>query len=155
MTNSPALFAVVYAAVAASSACACYGPGTPSKNIMINGFSEKNYAALASNLGNAVCITGRLAIDSKGVYYPLQPVEREGIIDFSFSRINVGLNRNLAFQRGLRNGRIHTICGLLHDATPFKHCEYNDCRWYSLTRAEPRRNGPGLRKHGIRRHNAP
>jgi hypothetical protein len=114
----------------------CYASATKLSNIFIKGFSEKNYVALEKQLGKRICITGRLTIDSKGVYYPLQPIERDGVIDLSYSRINTGLNRSLSLRDGMRNGKIYTVCGLLQNATPFKDCESNDCKWYSLTAAK-------------------
>jgi hypothetical protein len=132
-------FAVIGMAIAGLLGHDCCRPSS-SVPIVLHEFSEGNYAALNRGLNNSVCVTGRLSIDSMGVYYPLQPVEQEGAIDIGFSRVNTGLSRSLASRKGLRDGRVYTICGVLKDSTPFKGCDNNHCRWYVLTNAEPRRN---------------
>jgi hypothetical protein len=121
----------------------CYQSATlaakSSLEIALQGFSERNYANLDKGLDSEVCISGKLAIDSMGVYYPLQPVEEEDVITIGFSRINTGLDRLAASRKGLTNGGVHTICGLLENSTPFKNCDTNHCKWYTLTDAKPRR----------------
>lgn len=147
MTVITAILAVTNAALTVLVASGCYRPPTSSQNIVLNGFSNQNYVLLERYIGNKICITGKLSIDSMGVYYQLQPTEEENIIHLSFSRINTGLNRSLTIRKGLNNGSVQTICGLLKDTTPFKGCDTNDCKWYALTDAEPRRKGSGFRGH--------
>jgi hypothetical protein len=143
VTDTFSAFYTISAALAISVAGGCYYPATshirPSPYIVLHGFSEANYAALDKSVGGEVCITGKLSVDSMGVYYPLQPSEEDDVIDLGFSRINTGLNRILASRMGLRNGHVHTICGLLEDATPFERCDNNRCRWYNVTAAKVQR----------------
>lgn len=107
-------------------------------NIVLHYFSKKNYVELQKHLGQKVCVTGNLSIDSMGVYYPLQPIGHEDVIDIGFSRINTGLSRLSVLRRGMVNGKVYTVCGLLKDATPFHNCDTNLCKWYALTNADPR-----------------
>jgi hypothetical protein len=107
--------------------------------INLQGFSQKNYIALERLKGSNVCIKGRLTIDSMGVYYALQSVESDGVIDLGFSRVKTDLSRNSALGNGLSNGGIHTICGLLEESTPFKGCDDSDCKWYTLIGAQLRK----------------
>lgn len=111
----------------------CSHAGASTADIELRGFSQRNYAALDRMLGNNVCISGRLWIDSMGVYYPLQPDESAGVLDPGFSRVKIDLSRSLALQNGLSNRRVHTLCGLLRESTPFQGCDTSDCKWYSLT----------------------
>lgn len=106
--------------------------------IKLNGFAPSNYISLEKSLNSEVCVKGKLVIDSMGVYYPLQPNEKEGVINIGFSRITAEIGRADAVRQGLRSGRVQTICGLLKDATPFKNCRTQDCKWYKLTGAQAR-----------------
>jgi hypothetical protein len=130
-------FAALQLGFASISMAACYNPTVPEK-ISLQGFSKRNYVKLKRGLGREICITGRLSIDSMGVYYALRPMEGDGIIDIGFSRVNTDLKRAAALQIGLVNGRVQTLCGSLKEATPFEGCEADDCRWYALTGAGPR-----------------
>lgn len=108
-------------------------------SIMLKGFSQSNYTSLERSLNGKVCITGKLVVNSMGIYYPLQPMEKDGIITIGFSRISIEIDRAYVTRRGLKSGRNYTICGLLEDATPFKKCGTNHCKWYKLTEAQLRR----------------
>ena len=94
-----------------------------------------NYKAIESRLQNKVCVRGQLSVDSMGVYYPLEPREYQGVVNLGFSRIKTDLDRSLALRSGLTNGGVHTVCGILEEATPFKGCDDVECKWYSLTGA--------------------
>ncbi len=129
-------FTVLQLALVSLSSGACYHSAS-SLHINLQGFSKRNYDELKQGLGREVCITGHLSIDSMGVYYALQPIQGDGVIDIGFSRINTGLSRRAALQTGLVNGRVHTLCGSLNEATPFEGCEADDCKWYALRDAGP------------------
>lgn len=133
---------VTYVGSVADDCCQSTGSFT---HIVLNGFSESNYDALEASLDSRVCITGPLSIDSMGVYYPLQPIEKDGIIDIGFSRVDTGLNRVLSLKRGLKNSKVYTLCGVLESKTVFNGCDTNDCRWYHLKRAALRRKGLGFK----------
>lgn len=130
-------FAGIQMAFASLIMGACHHSASPMR-INLQGFSGTNYDKLEQGVGHEVCVTGPLSIDSMGVYYALRPIEDDGVIDIGFSRINTGLNRRAALQAGLVNGRVHTLCGSLKEATPFEACEADDCRWYALTNVGPR-----------------
>jgi hypothetical protein len=117
----------------------CVHPASSSKGIVLEGFRSSNYTVLEKNIGQTVCITGKLSIDSMGVYYPLQPLERDGIIGLGFSRIETGIKRDAALQSGLIHGGVYTLCGSLKNSTPFEGCDINECKWYALI-------GAGLQK---------
>jgi hypothetical protein len=116
----------------------CRQLDAPFLDIELKSFSQSNYVALEKGVGKQVCITGRLSVDSAGVYYRLQPMENKDIINLGFSRINTGLNTVTAIRRGIKNRRIQTICGLLNDETPFRNCNSDDCKWFGLTNAQVR-----------------
>jgi hypothetical protein len=101
-------------------------------SVYIDGYSESNYPLLDKSLGRYSCIVGRLLIDTHGIFFPLQPIEKNGIIDVGFSRILTALDDEYVRKNNLRGGRVYRVCGILRDATPFPICETNDCRWYKL-----------------------
>lgn len=115
-------------------------------SVSLRGFTKGNYTALERSLGRYTCVTGTLSVDSMGVYFPLQPMEEDNVIDIGFSRVDTGLKRSVVLKEGLIGGRVYTVCGLLKHATPFKGCETNDCKWYALTDAKLSRkaSNPGI-----------
>jgi len=103
---------------------------------MLNGFSDGNYAELNRHLGASVCIRGRVTIDTAGVYFALRPIENEGIIDIGFSRIISGLSAEQVRRNHMVDGGRYRVCGTLRDATPFRNCDHDQCKWYELENAE-------------------
>jgi hypothetical protein len=87
-------------------------------------------------------------IDSahRGVYFPLEPGESDGVITIGTSRIISGLSYDYALRRGMVDGESYRVCGTLRDATPFRQCDDDRCKWYELQNAELRWNPPqGIR----------
>lgn len=114
---------------------ACSDRNSDYPELLLDGFSDGNYVQIMGNIGNAVCVTGDLSIDSMGVYFPLQPIERDGVIDIGFSRINTNLSFDYASGAGLQHQQTYTVCGILRDATPFEQCDSRFCKWYELRNA--------------------
>lgn len=116
---------------------ACVHSQTEYSEILLDGFSDSNYAKLNSNLGSPVCVRGRIQIDSMGIYFPLRPAEEGDVIDIGFSRILSGYSL-VDDPPQMRDGGVYTVCGILRDATPFRRCDHNYCRWYNLSEPELR-----------------
>jgi len=136
MNRGSGILATMASACAAIVLLGCYRPDiSVSPDIALSDFSKMNYTAIESRLQSKVCISGRLSIDSMGVYYPLQPIEEGGVVNLGFSRIKTDLDRSSAVRSGLTNGGTQTLCGLLEEATPFKGCDDVECKWYALTGA--------------------
>ena len=108
------------------------------RHIVLHGFSDVNYVELNRNIGAFVCVRGALSIDSAGVYFALQPIEDRNIIDIGFSRIISGLSYQHVRRNGMVSGRSYRVCGTLRDATPFRQCSHDHCKWYKLENAELR-----------------
>jgi hypothetical protein len=100
------------------------------REIVLEGYTAANYAALDAALGAQACVVGELRRDVTGVRFLLQPYEENGVLTPSPSRVM------LRFERGtpesLRDGQRVRVCGTLEDATPWQRCDRNDCRWYAL-----------------------
>jgi len=107
-------------------------------DIVLDGFSEGNYGKLDRSVGDPVCIYGRMSIDSihDSVYFPLQPMEEDEVITIGFSRVISGLSYDYANRNGMVDGQSYRVCGILRDATPFRQCGHNRCKWYKLEDAE-------------------
>lgn len=103
-----------------------------SNRIVLQGYSDSNYARLDAAVGARVCVAGRLFTTSVGAYYALQPPEDDGVIDTAFSKIVIDLPGVGASQSYSSRGRVRTTCGVLEDATPFENCRDRFCRWYRL-----------------------
>jgi len=108
------------------------------RDIMLHGFSDRNYVELNRNLGGPVCIYGRLSIDSvhQSVHFPLRPIQDGDVIVIGYSRILPGLSYDYVRRNGMVDGESYRICGTLRDATPFRRCDQNHCKWYKLENAE-------------------
>ena len=137
MSNRPFLSAVCTALISMSLAGGCQHKPDTTDQISIQGFSDINYTALNRGLGSHVCVYGRVVVDRfhGGVYFPLQPHMKDGIITVDPSRVVSGLSYNYTQSRQVRNGNKYRICGILQDATPFPKCNNNYCKWYKLTDA--------------------
>ena len=138
MNLAQRLFPSVFAALLGLAVSSCQHQGMSATPIALKGFSDENYEALEAHKGSKVCVNGILSIDSVGVYYPLQPIERDDSIDVGFSRIEAGISRQTALGKGFVDGGRHTVCGKVEDATPFRKCNTAYCKWYSLAEAKPR-----------------
>lgn len=124
-------------AVAVSASClfalsACLHQAPPQDSLRIVGYSDENFAFLDRRIASRVCVQGELVISTHGVYFPLAPIERDGVIEPGAARILSGLSYSAAMDKGLRHGAVHEICGTVQDATPFRNCTDNSCRWYKL-----------------------
>lgn len=110
------------------------------RDIILDRFSDRNYAELNSNLGVPVCIYGRLTIDSVhlSVHFPLRPIQDGDVTVIGYSRILPGLSYDYVRRNGMVDGESYRICGTLRDATPFRRCDHNHCKWYKLENAELR-----------------
>lgn len=111
--------------------------------VTLDGFSDRNYVELNRSLGQPVCVHGRLSIDAvhQSAHFALQPIEDRGNIDIGFSRVVSGLSHEYVRRNGMVDGESYRICGVLRDATPFRQCDNNLCKWYALENAELRRTG--------------
>ena len=111
-----------------------------SKDIVINDFSDSNYASLDRNLGTPVCVRGKVTIDQfhGGVYFPLQTNKDKDVITVDLSRVSSGLTYDYARRHAMVHGKSYRVCGILRDATPFRHCDDNYCKWYRLENPEVR-----------------
>jgi hypothetical protein len=128
------------ALASAMALMACSVPSmTDSREVNLRDFSDSNYVSLERALGRPVCVTGRLSIDTAGIYFALQPTERDGAIDVGFSRINTDLSYRSADLSGIKHAEVHTLCGTLEIATPFEVCDVNECKWYRLKEAKLRK----------------
>ena len=107
--------------------------------IVLRGFSQSNYAMLDRALGKEICVTGKLSINTAGVYFALRPIRYHGLIDVGFSRIQAGRGYELTQSSRLHRSARHTVCGLLEESTPFKGCIVNECKWYRLKKPKLRR----------------
>jgi len=116
----------------------CYHRGEAPELIVLESFSDGNYAALNSHLGSSVCILGTLSVDSSGVYFQLRPMEDDGIITIGVSRVVLDITGDEASRNGVAHGERVRACGALRDATPFRECEDNYCKWYKLENADLR-----------------
>jgi hypothetical protein len=137
--NSKAPFAIACLVILNSfSVTGCRHVEHTDRNIVLDGFSDRNYVELNRSLGARVCVYGRLSIDSvhHSVHFALQPVELEGIINVGFSRIISGLSYERVHRDGMADGESHRVCGTLRDATPFRQCDQDHCKWYKLENAE-------------------
>jgi hypothetical protein len=105
-----------------------------SRDVEINGFSDTNYAKLDGRLGTPVCILGQLTIDKvhRAVYFPLQTNKDSDVITLGLSRIISGLTYDDARRNAMAHGKRYRVCGTLRDATPFRRCDNNRCKWYRL-----------------------
>lgn len=100
------------------------------REIVLEGYAASNYAALNAALGTHACIVGELRRDVTGVRFLLQPYEANGVLTPSPSRIMLPLSQRA--QESLRDGQRVRVCGTLEDATPWRQCDRDDCRWYAL-----------------------
>ena len=135
---------------AGSTLAGCAHEPAGFQRVALKGFSPGNYRALDEALGRRVCVTGRLSIDSFGVYYPLGKLEEDdGVINLGFSRVKADMSRSAALARGLVDNGVQTMCGVLREATPFEGCDANDCKWYALSddRASTRRADSQQERH--------
>lgn len=109
-------------------------------NIILDGFSDRNYVELNREIGSPVCVYGRLSIDPphQSVHFSLRPMQVGDIVTIGYSRINSGLSYEYTRRHGMVDGRRYRVCGTLRDATPFRQCDYNYCRWYRLENSELR-----------------
>lgn len=117
---------------------ACQHVDQANQDIVLHGFSDGNYAQLNPRIGTAVCIRGRLSVSSMGLHFPLQPVEDKGVLFPGYSRIVTGLSYDYARRNRIVDGGIYRVCGTLRDATPFRQCDRDYCRWYELGDSELR-----------------
>ena len=138
MSGRLSLTTIWLAALSVTLVGACQHDRQSSRYILIRDFSKGNYDSLNSSLGLHVCIRGRVTVDRfhGGVYFPLQAYEDNGVITVDPSRIVSGLTYDYARGRGVSHRKIYTVCGLLRDATPCQKCDYNQCKWYRLEKAE-------------------
>lgn len=122
------------AALSAFIAGGCQHLDYAERIITLDGFSDRNYTELDEHLGESVCIRGRLSIDSThhSVHFALRPIQDGNIITIGFSRIISGLSYDYVRRHGMVDGARYRVCGTLRDATPFRQCNYNDCKWYRL-----------------------
>jgi hypothetical protein len=106
--------------------------------IVLDGFSDRNYVKLNNGLGARVCIRGMIFVDPihRNVYFPLEPSEEGGVITIGISRVMSGLSIEYAVRRNMIDGQHYRVCGTLRDATPFRRCDYDRCKWYRLENAE-------------------
>jgi hypothetical protein len=114
----------------------CQSLERTSHDIVLNGFSDRNYVGLNRGMGASVCISGRISIDTAGVYFALRPIRDGDIIDIGFSRIISGLSDEQVRRNNMVSGGRYRVCGTLRDATPFRQCDYDHCKWYRLENAE-------------------
>ena len=103
-------------------------------HIVLRVKSPSNFKRLNGAIGKMACITGHLSVDSAGVYFPLQPTHDGGVLNPGFSRITAALPRGGDRALPHLTSGTHTVCGILEDATPFKGCSVNECKWYRLDR---------------------
>ena len=103
------------------------------REIVLDGFSDSNYATLNQSIETSVCIRGVVWVSSMGgLHFPLKPGEEDGVITLGYSRILTSLGYDYALRHRIVDGRKYRICGTLRDATPFPKCDRDDCRWYEL-----------------------
>lgn len=122
------------------SLMACYKAVPPQiPSVALQGYSDDNYGVLDENIGSETCARGRLNIDTAGVYFPLQPIESDGIISVGFSRINTDLTDSAISRHRLKSGNEYQVCGVLQDDTPFEDCRTNQCKWYRIEGATYRK----------------
>ena len=114
----------------------CHHFSPDEHDIVLAGFEQSNYLVLNEHVGERVCVVGRLSIDTEGVYFALQPLERGELVDFGFSRIKVDLSGEHLERHNLESDRTRRICGDLRDVTPFRQCRDNFCKWYELANAK-------------------
>jgi hypothetical protein len=109
-----------------------------SHDIVLDGFSDRNYLNLDRSLGSPVCIRGKVIIDRfhGGVYFPLQTNKNKEVITIGLSRIISGLTYDYARRNAMVGGKSYRVCGTLRYATPFRHCDDNDCKWYRMENPE-------------------
>lgn len=108
-------------------------------NVILNGYSGANYVSLNKNIGHYLCVTGKLAVNTSGVYFALQPVEKDGLIDPGFSRVITDLSNTTTKGLTLFTESRHTVCGTLKSNSRFARCTINECKWYKLTNSRFRR----------------
>lgn len=101
-------------------------------DVKLDGYSMSNYVALDQNPGQRACVEGVLKVDTAGVYFPLQPIESDGVISVSFSRINTDLTKEFVSKVRGKRGKRSVVCGDVRETTPFENCETNFCRCYEL-----------------------
>lgn len=123
-------------ALTLSFTCGCVRSPDNSSDVSLKGYSMRNYVELNRNIDRGVCIRGRLSSDTLGTYFQLQPRERDGIITIGVSRIILDLGDDDVQLNRVVNGRQYRVCGILRDATPFRECSHDRCRWYRLEAAE-------------------
>lgn len=109
-----------------------------SHDIVLDGFSNRNYVELNRSIGASICIRGRISIDTAGIYFALRPIRDRDIIDIGFSRVISGLSDEQVHRNNMIGGGLYRVCGTLRDATPFRRCDYDHCKWYELENAELR-----------------
>lgn len=102
-------------------------------DIVLRSYDDSNYAALNAALGTRACIVGTLEVDSlAGVRFLLQPYERNGVVTPSPSRVVIDFGEETVAQHRLRDGQRRRVCGILQDATPWRTCRDDGCKWYEL-----------------------
>ena len=135
------LIAMHTMATATLSACVPQGAGSVGSNvdnhtheIVIDGFSDSNFTRLDRSLGDSVCITGKVTVDQfhGGVYFPLRTNSDSDVIVVDLPRVVSGLDYYYAGRNGIVHGGRYRVCGALRDATPFRLCDDNSCKWYRL-----------------------
>lgn len=116
----------------------CQHLGHARRDLVLERFSDRNYAELDRRLGAISCIRGTIYIDSihRSVYFPLESGEDDGVITIGISRIISGLSYDYALRSGMVDGESYRVCGVLRDATPFRQCDDPNCKWYKLENAE-------------------
>lgn len=114
------------------TSCAHVRTSNDTPVVMLDGYSQDNYAVLDNHLESEICVRGKLHSDTTGIYFPLQPIEDENLISVGFSRISTDISGSLADTRDLSSRSDQTVCGFLVESTPFARCETNYCRWFEL-----------------------
>ena len=106
-------------------------------NIVLQRFEDSNYALLNAAVGGQACVVGNLSVDDHGVWFLLEPVEQDGVLDTSPSRVRVFFAEPTVFsERDLRGARIRRVCGVLEDEALRDGCAHNRCRSYQLRAAQ-------------------
>lgn len=125
--RGPVRSVLLCAAIAAS---ACQQTPVTHSDVVLNGYSAENYVLLDALLGKHACITGEVFAGTS-VFFQLEPIEREGILNFGYSRVMVQWRSIRSYGR-VKRGSTYRICGELRDTTDRQHCDTQDCREYEL-----------------------
>jgi hypothetical protein len=140
MIVSPPKYLTVWAAAALSITTSCVETSQQtSDNVVLKGFSDSNYDRIDAHISKEVCLTGPLSVNDNGVYFALQPREKDGVIDPGFSRIQTDLGQDPARRSSLSDGKIRTLCGTLVESTLVQNCSVKFCKWYKLLNARERK----------------